>query len=207
MTIRQIQDLLHYLGYDLTPDGIWGPETEAAVREFQEDYGGIAVDGDPGRATQMALRDSVAYDKFRPVSKSDTESTPQSPGGDSSPEGEPLWWKDVKYWTRAEFGCQCANYNGPYCDGFPVEPDEVLVRLADRVRGHFGRPGHRSSGIRCPQHNADSGGVSNSKHMEGKALDFFVEGVSGQELLAYIQAQPETNYAYIISGQYVHMNV
>ncbi len=197
MTVKQIQHLLAYLGYDPGDiDGLPGPRTTAAVREFQGDYGGIAQDGDAGEQTQKALRDAVAYNKFKP---------PDTAAGEASGTG--TFWDEIQYFARAEFACQCKDYNGPYCDGFPVEPDETLVRLADRVRGHFGRPANRTSGIRCPQHNRDSGGVSNSKHMRGKALDFWVSGVSGAQLLSYVQAQPETNYAYIVDGNVVHMDV
>ena len=50
--------------------------------------------------------------------------------------------------------------------------------------------------------------IKNSKHLYGKALDFFIEGVSGQQLLAWAQADPRTSYAYIIdNGPYVHVDV
>lgn len=199
MTTKQVQLLLAYLGYEVDPDGIPGKQTQKAVYTFQKEYDITPVDGDAGPITNAALVQAVADGWQRPTEKQDVPDTNVGSTG--------TFWDEIDFWTRAEFGCQCKDYKGPYCDGFPVEPDESLVRLADRVRKHFGRPAHRSSGIRCKQHNADSGGVWNSKHMSGKALDFFVEGVSGQQLLAYVQAQPETNYAYIISGQYVHMDV
>ena len=89
-----------------------------------------------------------------------------------------------------------------------MEPDQTLVELVDDIRHDFGRPGHPSSGIRCEQHNADQpNSAPNSKHKYGKALDFFIEGVSGAALLARAQADPRTNYAYIIDGQYVHVDV
>ena len=105
--------------------------------------------------------------------------------------------------------CRCWEYHEPYCDGFPVEPDQTLVELVDDIRHKAGAPGHRSSGIRCRQHNADSGGVANSKHMEGKALDFWIEGMSGEQLLALVLADPRTQFAYIIipGEPYVHVEV
>ena len=46
MTIHQKQHLLAYLGYYLGEvDGIWGPRSERGATDFQEDFGGIAVDG------------------------------------------------------------------------------------------------------------------------------------------------------------------
>lgn len=57
--VRHLQENLIGLGY-LTgsADGHFGPGTEAAVREFQSEFG-LAVDGSAGRATQTALRNAV----------------------------------------------------------------------------------------------------------------------------------------------------
>ena len=43
--------------------------------------------------------------------------------------------------------------------------------------------------------------------MKGKALDFYIEGLSGAQLLARAQADKRTRYAYIIDGQWVHVDV
>jgi len=115
------------------------------------------------------------------------------------------FWSGIRYWSREEFRCRCG---GKYCDGFPAEPSETLVRLLEEVRGDFGAPGIPSSGLRCQRHNAAVGGVANSRHMAGKAMDFRVEGVSGEQLLARLKADSRTRYAYIIgSGPYVHVDV
>ncbi len=200
MTTEQIQHLLNYFGYDTGGvEGIYGPKTEQAVRDFQKEYGGLEVDGDAGALTHAALRKAVGDEWTRPE---EAAAVPE-PGT----AGTGIWAKSP-YFIRQEFACRCGEYHAPYCNGFPVEPDETLVLLANRVRGHFGAKAHRTSGIRCQQHNADQpNSAPNSKHLYGKALDFFIEGVSGSALLAYVQAQPETNYAYIVSGNVVHMDV
>lgn len=70
MTTRQVQNLLDYLGYDPgTIDGLDGQKTRAAVKAFQQDFAGLAVDGVAGAATEKALRHAVAYgmpEKNRP---------------------------------------------------------------------------------------------------------------------------------------------
>ena len=115
------------------------------------------------------------------------------------------FWQSIRHWTREEFRCRCG---GRFCDGFPAEPDATLVQLLDDIREDFGAAGIPSSGIRCEIHNANVGGVANSKHLYGKAMDFMVRGVSGQQLLNRAQADPRTNYAYIIDdGPYVHVDV
>lgn len=123
---------------------------------------------------------------------------------DSAGTGKGTFWEEIRYFSREEFRCQCG---GKYCDGFPAEPDETLVRLVNDLRAQAGRPAHRSSGLRCAVWNKIQGGVANSKHMYGKALDFYIEGVSGDALLAMAQADPRTSYAYKIEGQYVHVDV
>ncbi len=49
-----IQAALYLKGYKVTPDGVFGDQTETAIREFQRDNG-LTVDGIAGPATQTAL--------------------------------------------------------------------------------------------------------------------------------------------------------
>lgn len=80
------------------------------------------------------------------------------------------FWDDIEYFKRDEFRCPC-----PRCGGFPVEPDETMVRYADEIRRRLGVPvgvvDAGGSGVRCPEHNAEVGGVSGSQHLLGKAAD------------------------------------
>ena len=52
--MRTLQHLLRAHGKDVTVDGIFGPQTEAAVRAFQASRG-LAVDGIVGPHTWLAL--------------------------------------------------------------------------------------------------------------------------------------------------------
>ena len=186
MTTKQIQHLLAYLGYYTAEvDGIWGSQSEAATTGFQQDYGGLTVDGKAGAQTQSALKQAVA-------------------NGMPEKEQEDSFWDHIRYWNREEFRCRCG---GKYCNGFPSEPNSTLVELVDDLRANAGKPGHASSGLRCSVWNSLQGGVANSRHMEGKALDFYIEGLSGSQLLAKAQADSRTRYAYIIDGQWVHVDV
>ena len=188
MTIKQKQNLLAYLGYyNGEIDGIWGKQSKAATEAFQKDYGGIAVDGICGAETEKAMKHAVSYGM--------PEKTAEEKGD---------FWDDIKYFKKSEFKCKCG---GKYCDGFPVEPEEKLVRVADRVRAHFGNKMIVSSGVRCEKHNANVGGVAGSRHKSGKAMDFCVSGMSASSVLAYVQKQPEIRYAYAIDSNYVHMDV
>lgn len=191
MTVKQIQCLLSFLGYYQSEiDGIFGDKMLDAVIRFQYDFGCIAVDGDPGAKTQKALRHAVAYGM--------PERKPQD-----KPENDDFW-DDIEYFDRDEFRCKCG---GKYCQGFPAEPKEAIVRLANGARKHFGKPGFVVSGLRCQEWNRIQGGVDNSQHMYGEACDLQIQGVSADELLSYIQKQPGVRYAYKINGTNVHFDI
>lgn len=161
MTVMQIQHLLAYLGYDPGDcDGVMGRNTQAAVRRFQADYG-LTADGDPGSATQKMLIGAIAGTAAK-VDK------PAQTGQEAGKTG--TFWDDIQFFSRAEFKCQCG---GRYCNGFPAEPAEETVRMADEIRRRAGVPLKVNSGLRCKQHNADPnvGGVWNSLHLTGQAVD------------------------------------
>lgn len=193
MTVYQIQCLLGYLGYNVgLIDGISGNQTKEAIEDFQKDTN-LIVDGIVGESTQEALLNAVSSGSFRK-----TEEVAKSSSTTTS------FWDEIQYFTRDEFRCHC---NGRYCNGFPVEPAETLVRVADRVRIHFGAPITISSGIRCSTHNANVGGVCNSRHLIGHAMDYCVQGHTADEILAFVSQQTEIKYCYAINKNYVHMDI
>ena len=190
MTAEQKQCLLRYLGfYAGAIDGLWGEKSQRATIDFQRAYmAPTAVDGIFGAATEKRILEVIITGE-KPV--------------DDKMSATADWWKDIRYFTRAEFRCPCSR-----CGGFPVEPEEKLVRLADQVREHFGSPVIVSSGVRCQAHNdVLPGSVKNSYHLRGKAMDFCVRGVPGAKLLAYVKQLP-VHYAYQIgNSDFVHMDV
>ena len=185
MTTKQKQCLLMYLGYyDGNIDGGFGPASQGATMGFQEDYG-LEPDGIFGPKTEELILKAVAG-LVKPVEKKPAEG-----------------WEGIKYFKRHEFKCKC----GKYCNGFPVEMDMKLLRIADEVREHFGMPITVSSGVRCETHNARVGGVSGSRHKLGKAMDFCVSGIPASIVLPYVQSLKGIRYAYAIDTSFVHMDV
>jgi hypothetical protein len=188
MTTKQKQNLLAYLGYYKgNIDGDWGKQSQAATVNFQKATG-LNPDGIFGEKTEARVKQAVAADEFARTTTSKAETG--------------TWWDGIKHFGRAEFACKCGK-----CGGFPVEPQEKLIRAADKTRDHFGKPMRVTSGVRCATHNANVGGVSNSRHLSGKAMDFGVEGFSAVMVLAYVQKLPEIRYAYAIDSHHVHMDI
>lgn len=152
MTVKQKQALLLFLGYYVgNVDGVWGTLSKTATKAFQQDHG-LKVDGIFGSNTEKAILAAVAKNEIK--MSTDTP-TPTADG-----------WEDIKYFSRKEFACKCGN-----CGGFPVEPDLKMVRVADAIRERLGVPVGVNSGVRCKNHNAAVGGVSNSQHVYGTAAD------------------------------------
>ena len=188
MTIKQRQCLLYYLGYYVGEiDGSWGTLSKTATKAFQKDFG-LTVDGIVGESTEKALTHAVCYGM--------PAKAPDKSGDD--------WWNEIKHFSKSEFACNCG---GKYCKGYPAEPKEKLIRIADKVRDHFGKPMTVSSGVRCKQHNANVGGVSNSRHLSGKAMDFCVSDLPSSLVLPYVQKQTGIRYAYAINSQFIHMDI
>jgi Putative peptidoglycan binding domain len=57
--VRRLQRALATLGYDVTPDGQYGPATTEAVSAFQEDAG-LDADGVAGAETIAAVNEALA---------------------------------------------------------------------------------------------------------------------------------------------------
>lgn len=167
MTMKQKQALLTYLGYYDGPlDGLWGEKSQKATEAFQRDYQ-LTVDGDFGDATAQRIREVIASGEAHQQAQDAITGT---------------FWDEIKYFTREEFRCQC---KGKYCNGFPVEPQEKMVRTVDEIRRRLGVPvtivESGGSGVRCPVHNANVGGVANSNHLTGNAADLH-SGKSPEEM-------------------------
>lgn len=198
MTIKQKQHLLGYLGYyNGQIDGQWGRMSTEACRAFQADYG-LTPDGICGTMTQKMLIGAIAGTAAKV--ERPTEVAHEATGKPKTG----TFWDDIQYFTREEFRCKCG---GQYCDGYPSEMQEAVVKIADAARAHFGNPAHVVSGLRCRQWNAHEGGVANSQHMYGEAIDLRIDGVSAEELRQFVSTQPGHRWSYCINSTNVHFDI
>ena len=177
MNIRQIQNLLDYLGYDPgVIDGANGLNTRDAVTAFQRAEG-LDVDGIAGNNTQAKLLEAVEKGRF--YTHQEPQSKPAAGGGEAEkylqadgcyhiPRGV-----DVQltrnFWAR-ELHCQ-----GVGCCQESVISKRILD-LAQAIRDDLGEPltigTSGGSGYRCKVHNAATPGASpTSLHTISEAVD------------------------------------
>lgn len=162
MYIYQIQEALEHKGYSPGPqDNIPGPQTQTAIIAFQSDHG-LNPDGMVGPLTHQAL-----FQNLNPAFQS-AEDLP-------SP-----------HFNREEFKCCC---EGRYCNGFPCEINPELLKRLEAARQDLSTPIIVTSGVRCPSRNQEVGGIPDSKHLIGYAVDCYAPGLSIETLAAAAKRQ------------------
>ena len=191
--------------YGITVDGIYGEDTERvcieAIKRIQErlkELGyDLKIDGLAGTNTDNAVKDFQEKNKLTVdgIVGNNTE---------AKLFNNSLSWNDIKYFKKEEFTCKC----GCGLNNINLE----VVKIADQIREHFGKPAIVNSGTRCKKHNKEVNGVSNSRHLVGKAIDLYVQGVDGGTLVNYTKQlvnQGKLRYTYRISanGNAVHIDI
>lgn len=188
---------------NLVVDGIYGSNTENKLllcikntQSILNKYGyNLAVDGIVGDATINAIKDFQGKHGLTVDGIAGKQTFVLLENG-----GKMQKYK-CKYFKDSEFTCKCG------C-GLNIQKDGIK-RIADDIREHFGKPAIITSGTRCEKHNREVGGVSNSYHLTGNAIDIYVQGISGQELLAYCKTfvnNGRARYTYYINGQACHID-
>lgn len=197
MTMTRLQMNLKFLRlYSGEIDGIKGTQTINAIKEFQKENN-LSVDGIAGQKTIDSLRNQI-IDIQKQLGV--------TPDGVAGPETitafnnkvESLYgksWDAIKHFKKSEFTCKC----GCGLNNIQLE----VVKIADEVREHFGSPAIVTSGTRCSKHNTEVGGVANSRHLKGKAIDMYVQNVSWYDLLEYLrklEQKGKIRYCYHINN-------
>ena len=114
-----------------------------------------------------------------------------------------LHWYNVKKYTKnftpQEFECECG---GRYCTGYPDYMKPEILKNIQAIRNHWGRPVKVTCGLRCKTYNNKlHGSIQNSKHLSGKAVDFFQAGVTEtlaqrKKSIKWIKTLPNHTYTY-----------
>ncbi|KQC10526.1 MAG: peptidase M15, partial [Candidatus Cloacimonas sp. SDB] len=74
-------------------------------------------------------------------------------------------WDRIKFFSKKEFNCSC-------CETSNISAN--LVLKLDLARELAETPFIITSGYRCPKHNREVGGVKDSAHVKGLAVDIAV---------------------------------
>lgn len=204
MTMKRLQMNLKFYGYyDGEIDGIKGEKTLNAIKRYQADKG-LVVDGIAGQKTIDCLRNEIVE------LQKELGVTVDGVAGEETTNARLNYcdnilsdWDDIKHFKKSEFTCKC----GCGLNNIQLE----VVKIADEVREHFGSPAIVTSGTRCEKHNKEVGGVSNSRHLKGKAIDMYVQNVSWYDLLAYLrklEQKGKIRYCYHINNSdCCHFNI
>lgn len=115
------------------------------------------------------------------------------------------WGTKYPNFKKSEFKCPCGKCNG-YGNGIAT----TLVQTLQDLRNKYGKSITITSGYRCSSYNKRAGGVSNSKHMEGGASDFYMSGFNSQStrinMVNELKKTKYYRYAYCnVNGNYPNM--
>ena len=104
-------------------------------------------------------------------------------------------WKTFKFFKPEEFACPCG------CNKRP-DMDYNLIRILYKLRVHYKKPIHITSGYRCQKLNDRTpGSVKTSRHVKMMAADFYIPGITDtvkgrEEVLKYAKKWKGFKYGY-----------
>ena len=103
----------------------------------------------------------------------------------------------MKYFNPSEFSCNC-GCGGGYSD---MDPDALA--MLDAARESANIPFHITSAFRCAKHNKAVGGVEDSAHTTGHAVDILAR--SGFEKWRIVHGLKKAGFVRIgISNKFIH---
>ena len=103
-----------------------------------------------------------------------------------------------KNFRPEEFVCECG---GKYCTGYPNYMKAKQMEHLQTIRNHYNRPMIITCGLRCKKQNEIVKGIASSKHLNGKATDFYMRGVTDTlanriKAIKYIKTLKNSAYCY-----------
>lgn len=120
--------------------------------------------------------------------------------------------KYTKNFALSEFKCECG---GKYCTGYPKYLSIYLLKNIQKIRDKCKVPMKITSGLRCTKfNNSLVGSIKNSKHTQGKAIDFHGTLTNTRTkrntLKKYWYTLPKSSYTYSDTpnmGTSIHVDV
>ena len=199
MTMTRLQMNLKYLGYyGGAIDGIKGNQTIEAIKKFQRDNG-LVVDGIAGQHTIDKIREIICNEQRNLGVTVDGVAGQETINARNSKHS--YSWNDVQHFKKSEFACK---------DGCGFDSIDLrVVKVLEDIRHHFGdKPVIVTSGCRCAKHNKEVGGVQGSRHVAGKAVDFYIPGVSINDIMNYTNSLVRNGtLRYTYTGKYSNGNM
>ncbi len=112
-----------------------------------------------------------------------------------------MGFPNLKHFKPSEFACKCGQ-----CDGGAERMDYDLLKMLDQAREEAGVPFKITSGYRCAEHNAAVGGVKDSAHVYGFAVD--IAALSSPARYAVVRALLMLGARRVgIADTFVHVDV
>ena len=105
--------------------------------------------------------------------------------------------RDIRNFKAEEFVC-------PHCGDVVIDP--VLIALLQEFRDRIGRPVIITSAYRCEEHNRAIGGVPNSAHTRGYAVDVAIPDSSFRHALVEFLIRNEVT-RFGIAEDFVHFDL
>lgn len=113
------------------------------------------------------------------------------------------------YFDDYEFACNCDRHEVDENGHNKLDHiiDKRLVDLLDAIRERLGVPLYINSGYRCPEHNAEVGGVADSQHVVGTAADITYDGIDVDYLAQIAEECGADGIGRYYNQDFVHVDV
>jgi len=104
----------------------------------------------------------------------------------------------AEFFSLDEFQCPC-------CHCVKLHP--LLLQKLKGVRNKIKKPVIITSGYRCSKYNSEVGGVKNSYHLLGMAVDIYVQEISVTSLLQIVKEFKFHGIGFYPDRNFLHLDI